>query len=135
MNNHNNLLMNYFAPSTNKLGFNKCVCVQPLKQTTLETFLVRAQPEEDIYHIYSSKEDNAFIGTALIPTFTTSVMLNRLFRNIKENDNLDALEESDDEDEFEIEDNCKHIFLDRVLKMKCEYNGKFKKWVPVRVSE
>lgn len=158
-NNHNNhnLLMNYFAPSTNKFGFThglfkntrseevssstrvenaqKCTKhVQLSKQKTFGIFFVKAKPEEDIYHLYSDKDDHTFVGTALIPTFTTSVMMNRLFRNIKENENLDALEESDNEDDFEIEDNYKHVFLDRVLKMKCEYNEKFKKWIPLHIE-
>ena len=37
---------------------------------------------------------------ACIPNYKTSMMMNALFRNIKENRNLDLLEESDDEEEF-----------------------------------
>jgi hypothetical protein len=56
--------------------------------------------------------------------------MNKLFRNIKENINLDALEESDDEAEFENEKEDKYVFLDRSYKMNCQYNHKFKKWIP-----
>ena len=45
--------------------------------------------------------DSIYQGIAAIPDYKTSVLLNKVFRNIKENDNLDALEESDNEDEFE----------------------------------
>jgi hypothetical protein len=60
--------------------------------------------------------------------------MNKLFRNIKENINLDALEESDDEAEFENEKEDKYVFLDRSFKMNCQYNHKFKKWVPVSLA-
>jgi hypothetical protein len=60
--------------------------------------------------------------------------MNRLFRNIKENQNLDALEESDDETEFQNENDDKFVFLDKSFKMNCVYNPKFKKWMPVSLA-
>ena len=39
--------------------------------------------------------------------------MNKIFRNIKENDKLDALEESDDEDEFENDKSDKFVYLDK----------------------
>ena len=39
--------------------------------------------------------------------------MNSLFRIIKENKNLDALEESDDEDEFENINEDKFVFLNK----------------------
>jgi hypothetical protein len=99
-------------------------------------FLVRPEIQDDIYHIYclnpGSKEEQH--GIAHIPNFNTSVMMNKLFRNIKENHNLDALEESDDEDEFENDKSDKFVYLDKSYKMVCVYNPKFKKWCPVRVA-
>jgi hypothetical protein len=127
------LLMNYFSPIKKHQISSKCV--HSLNSRTLGTFLVKAQPEEDIYHIFSTTKERTFVGIALIPTYTTSVMMNSLFRHIKENNDLDALEESDDEEEFETDDNLKHVFLDRVIKMECEYNGKFKKWIPLHVID
>ena len=59
--------------------------------------------------------------------------MNKLFRNIKENDNLDKLEESDDEDEFENPNIDKFVNLERSFKMKCHYNKRFKKWTPLEV--
>ena len=53
--------------------------------------------------------------------------------NIKENANLDSLEESDSEDEFENDRVDKFVYLDREYTMTCAYNHKFKKWVPLRV--
>jgi hypothetical protein len=56
-------------------------------------------------------------------------------KDIKENNNLDALEESDDEEEFENEREDKFVYLDRTYKMICQYNYKFKKWTPIKLSE
>jgi hypothetical protein len=56
--------------------------------------------------------------------------MNALFRKIKENVNLDSLEESDDDEEFEDDRIDKYVYLEKELKMKCQLNPKFKKWVP-----
>ena len=76
-----------------------------------------------------------FYDTAYIPNYTTSVMMNKLFRNIKENDNLDRLEESDDEDEFENENIDKFVYLEKTYPMICKYNYKFKKWYPITLAD
>ena len=47
--------------------------------------------------------------------------------------NLDALEESDDEDEFENTSIDKFVYLDRKVVMKCVYVSKFKKWKPLSI--
>jgi hypothetical protein len=60
--------------------------------------------------------------------------MNKLFRIIKENENLDALEESDDEEEFENENIDKFVHLDKSYKMICQFNHKFKKWTPVKIA-
>jgi hypothetical protein len=62
-------------------------------------------------------------------------MMNNLFRNIKENANLDALEESDDEEEFENDREDKFVYLERVYNIVCEFNFKFKKWTPLRLAQ
>jgi hypothetical protein len=105
-------------------------------------FIVKADIQNDIYHLYNPDENanantnntNANIDNELIasiPDYKTSVMMNSLFRNIKENKSLDALEESDDEDEFENVNLDKFVDLSKKIKMKCVYNYKFKKWTPV----
>jgi hypothetical protein len=95
-------------------------------------FLVKADMQDDIYHLFSI--DHLECGTAHIPDFETSVMMNKLFRIIKENDNLDALEESDDDEEFENEQLDKFVKLDKCEKMWCQYNYKFKRWVPKKIA-
>ena len=107
----------------------------PRDHKTHVIFKVSPQIQTDIYNLFvynDGKEE--FFSVAFIPDYKTSVLMNRLFRNIKENQNLDALEESDDEEEFENEKEDKFVFLDRSFKMICEYNYKFKKWVPVSLA-
>ena len=59
-------------------------------------------------------------------------MMNRLFRKIKENENLDALEESDDEEEFENEKEDRFVYLEKELTMQCYWHSKFRRWCPCR---
>jgi hypothetical protein len=56
--------------------------------------------------------------------------MNSIFRNIKENRNLDSLEESDDESDFENNEPNKYVDLSKRIKMKCIFNERFKKWIP-----
>jgi hypothetical protein len=60
--------------------------------------------------------------------------MNSLFRYIKENNNLDSLEESDDDEEFENNNIDKYVYLDKSYKMVCQFNNKFKKWVPIKLA-
>ena len=59
--------------------------------------------------------------------------MNNLFRTIKENSNLDLLEMSDSEDEFENVSDEKFVNITKIVYMKCLYNKKFNKWQPVEV--
>ena len=99
-------------------------------------FLVRPDIQDDIYFLYflnnELKEEQHSI--AHIPDYKTSVMMNSIFRNIKENTNLDLLEESDDEEEFEDDRIDKFVHLNKSYKMVCQFNNKFKKWIPLRVA-
>ena len=93
---------------------------------------VRAGLSADTYMLYNPS-DNTLVGTAMIPTYKSSVLLNSLFRNIKENANLDLLEESDDEDEFENAELDKFVNLDKTILMECVFLKRFQKWQPVKV--
>ena len=99
-------------------------------------FLVKPDIQNDIYNLYcldeNLKEEQHSI--AHVPDYNTSVMMNKLFRIIKENNNLDALEESDDEEEFENENISKFVHLDKSHKMICQFNHKFKKWTPLKLA-
>ncbi len=100
-------------------------------------FKVIPDIQNDIYHLYciGDKGQEEFYDIAYIPNYTTSVLMNKLFRNIKENSNLDALEESDDEEEFENVREDKFVHLDRTFNMTCRFNAKFKKWYPVSLAD
>jgi hypothetical protein len=97
-------------------------------------FQIKPDIQNDVYHLYyhNNDMDEEYYGNACIPDYSTSVMMNTLFRNIKENKNLDALEESDDEEEFENEREDRFVYLDKTFKMLCVYNYKFKKWTPLK---
>jgi DNA-directed RNA polymerase subunit RPC12/RpoP len=69
---------------------------------------------------------------ATCPDCKTSVLLNSVFRNIKENTNLDLLEESDDEDEFEDSDNIyQFVDMNKSCEFTCVFNKKFQSWIPL----
>ena len=96
-------------------------------------FKVKADLTADIYHLYTAKD--TLHSTALVPTYKSSVFLNSLFRKIKENSNLDLLEESDDEDEFENTSLDKFVDLEKTIIMECVYLKRFQKWQPVKVMK
>ena len=99
-------------------------------------FKVRPDIQNDIYHLFCLDNNNEeyYYDIAYIPDYKTSILMNRLFRKIKENENLDALEESDEEDEFENEKEDRFVYLEREYNMHCNYHYKFKKWVPIKIT-
>ena len=101
-------------------------------------FLIKPDIQNDIYNLYCNDNNTRktiFYDIAYIPDFCSSVMMNKLFRNIKENQNLDALEESDDEEEFENEREDRFVDLNKEYKMVCAYSYKFKKWYPLKLAD
>ena len=94
-------------------------------------FKVKAELGADKYMLYTN--DNKMFEQALVSSYKSSVLLNSLFRNIKENTNLDLLEESDDEDEFENTELDRFVDLEKTVLMECVYSKRFKKWEPVKV--
>ncbi len=95
-------------------------------------FKIKADILPDIYHLYN---ENECIGQACIPDYKSSVMMNMHFRNIKENENLDALEESDDEEEFQNESLDKYVDMKKELYFRCKWNKEFHLWVPIEISK
>jgi hypothetical protein len=125
-----------------KFNYNK---PQYKKRTVFE---VIADNQYDVYLLYAynniSITDNddtktikkhIFVDIALISEYKTSKLMNTIFRKIKENDNLDYIEESDDENEFENKDPNKFIYLNKKVNMECKFNYKFKKWIPIQLIE
>ena len=99
-------------------------------------FIVNAEIYPDTY-VLSCISNNKIIkyGYAYISSYKQSCKLNKIFRDIKENDNLDILEESDDEDEFENVSDDKFLIKDKNVKFKCVYNRKFKLWSPTCIID
>jgi hypothetical protein len=116
----------YIEPTKQKMSSNEIYKI----------FFIKPDLQNDIYYLYQNNTTNFDIisnDLAHIPDYKTSVLMNKLFRNIKENNNLDSLEESDEEDEFENIEIDKFVDLNKIIKMRCIFNYKFKKWVPVSV--
>jgi hypothetical protein len=97
-------------------------------------FVATADVQSDIYYLV---HPSAWYMTdvAYIPNYKTSVMMNGLFRRIKENQNLDAMEDSDDEDDFYDIRYDKYVNLTKKLTMECMYHKKFHRWIPLRVIQ
>lgn len=98
-------------------------------------FLVKADINTDIYRLfaYGRNKTKEYYGIAYIASYESSVFMNSLFRHIKENKNLDYIEESDDEEEFENVDPERFVNLEKELLIECVFLTKFKKWIPKNV--
>ena len=103
--------------------------------TIKAVFRVKANIQNDIYELYCycNNTMDHYYNVAYIPDYKTSVFMNNIFRYIKENKNLDSLEESDDEEDFENVDESKYVDLEKIVNMECSYNPKFHKWVPIKI--
>jgi len=118
------------------------ILIQPHVKRTFETpfpacaiFSVSPDVQNDVYSLsYMDEEETVMFAKAGIPDYKTSVMMNHIFRNIKENADLDALEESDTEEDFEDERVDRFVFLDKVRLMQCSYNKHHRNWCPVRLA-
>jgi hypothetical protein len=99
------------------------------------TFHVIADIQFDIYHLfaYGKSKSLVYYNVAYIPDYKTSIFMNSLFRNIRENNNLDYIEESDDEEDFENVAEDKYVDVNKTMLIECTFHPKFKKWVPKRV--
>ena len=99
-------------------------------QPYIETFEVTADSYHDTYYIKINKEVSEYTRL-LIPNYKTSVMMNKIYRYVRENTNLDYIEESEDEDEFQNINENKYVNLDKICVFRCQLNTRFNKWVPL----
>ena len=90
-------------------------------------FRIKPDIHCDIYYLHTNASEDIY-SIALIPDYKTSVMMNGLFRNVNENNNLDLIEESDEEND----ENTIPILLNTSIVMECMYDRKFKRWKPLR---
>ena len=120
--------------NSNTNNFNSTLYKNYEFDDTKYIFSIQPDIQNDIYHLYVGNNNNLEkYDIAYIPDYKTSTMMNKIFRNIKENDNLDALEESDDEEEFENMNDDKFVDLEKCVKMECIFSKKFNKYVPIKV--
>ena len=100
-------------------------------------FQVTADIQYDIYHLFAcgKNKSSIYYNTAYVPNYKTSVYMNGHFRNIRENKNIDYIEESDDEEDFQNLNEDKYVDLNKVLLMECIFNRKFKRWTPMRIVD
>jgi hypothetical protein len=96
-------------------------------------FHIKADIRPDIYHLYDLKTN--FVSMALIPNYQTSIKMNQCFRNMKENENLDAIEDSDDESDFENITPEKYVDTIKSVLFECQYDSKFAGWVPIKMIQ
>tara|TARA_B110000093_G_C12928227_1_gene392283 strand:+ start:34 stop:1302 length:1269 start_codon:yes stop_codon:yes gene_type:complete len=102
-------------------------------------FWVKADLAYDVYHLYTKRSkpfqgEKLLYAYAFVPDMKTSLFLNGIFRSIKENRNLDSVEESDDEEEFENIAEDRFVQLEKTVLMECKFDRKFKKWVPIQIA-
>ena len=99
-------------------------------------FHVEADIRFDVYHLfaYSDTSTSICIGLAYIKNYNVSVFMNSIFRKIRENTNLDYIEESDSEDDSRDTRKDKYMNASRkTALMECEFNHKMRYWEPIRV--
>lgn len=99
-------------------------------------FVVKADIQSDIYHIFAYGKNNKkeYYDVAYIPNYDISRRMNTLFRKIKENDNIDYIEESDDEEDFQDVNPFKYVDVNKELLMTFVFNYKFKRWCPTGIA-
>jgi len=106
---------------------------------TEAVFRVMADIQSDIYLLYAYNDAAEtkfdFVDIAYIGSFKDRVFMNSLFRNIRENLNIDYGEESEDEDMFQNTNVDKYVDLKREYRIVCAFHQKFKKWVPLRTVD
>lgn len=103
---------------------------------SVTVFEVSADVQFDIYNLYACGKGGTriYYNTAYIPNYKISVFMNSIFRDIKENRNLDLIEESDDEDEFQNKLEDRFVDLKKRVAMECTFSSKFKRWIPYRIA-
>jgi hypothetical protein len=99
-------------------------------------FIISADLQYDIYHLfaYGKKKTRVYYDVAYISNYKTSIFMNNIFRRIRENKNIDAIEESDDEEDFQNTRRDKYVDLVKTVSIECCFNYKFRRWIPLCIS-
>jgi len=105
-----------------------------INKTQEAVFTIEADIQTDVYRLYCKGTDDLVnIGYAYIGNIKTSHFMNKLFRHIRENDNIDLIEESEDEDYFE-DTRLNKFMLHKSYNMECIFNKKYNKWEPIKLT-
>jgi hypothetical protein len=98
-------------------------------------FYVKADIAYDVYYLGALDKTGSIVyfQHSLIMNYKTSILLNGIFRNIRENRCLDLIEESDDESDFENVREDKYVDLEKRVLMECVFHSKFRKWMPIGI--
>lgn len=102
-------------------------------------FMVSPQHLVDMYTLRCPITNVVEPEPAHVGDYKTSVLLNSIFRTVRENASLDAAEESEDEEVFQA---SQQMHIEGYISssspperaMICTYNYKFKRWVPLRLG-
>lgn len=92
-------------------------------------FNIIADENPDIYKLYHNNDgDKIYYGNTCVMDYEMSKKMNKDFRKIRENDRLDYIEESEDEEDFESEE----LWLKEGKEgyYVCEYHDNLKMWIP-----
>jgi len=111
----------YYQPITNSNNENRIE----------REFTVKACIHHDHYNLYDDENKKEYIGNAYIPDYKTSVYMNSKFRKIRENDNLDLLEESEDEEDFENISHDKFVDLEKKERLWFSFDKTHSLWKPI----
>jgi len=100
-------------------------------------FVVKADKQFDVYHLYAfgKHKELVYYNVAGVQTYKQSVFLNSIFRKIRENKNLDYIEESEDESDFQDLSETKYVDLEKKMLMECVFHPKLKLWIPEKVVD
>lgn len=126
---------NVYSIQPIKYNLHKCLGfytynVKPSRSEAI--FKIKPHMTCDIYELYV-RSSSQIHGYAAITDYKSSVMMNNIFRNIKENKNIDLIEESEEENDFENINPDKYVYLNEIKIMRCVYMPQFNKWKPLSV--
>lgn len=95
-------------------------------------FQCYADIQNDIYHLYAIGKHNlpVYYNVVCIQDYNMSVYMNKVFRKIRENINIDYIEESEDEEDFQNIDIDKYVDTNKMVIIECMFNSHFRKWEP-----
>ena len=97
-------------------------------------FIACAESQADIYTLRCPESGQTEPEYAHIGDYKTSVIMNSIFRNVRENARLDAAEESEDEAEFEQPAGNASVCAAtrKEARVLCAFYYRFKRWVPLK---